>query len=272
MQPFFPEYSPRKSIQEMERRRSELTGIVHKATTPQTVSRQDGRIRFLGTDIAAAALAASTAEKERSSKKSEQSKPTAGAHEAAATAATIAAAEMHGEKNTSDAREDVVKGKESATESTNSKAENSLCFIADALLCSVCMDIAIKPVSLGCGHTFCFKCMLVSAEKSKEAKAKLRCPMCREIIYSPPTSVNLMLDNVVKVLIDSLDDPRRVELQEKLREIELEVEKCNKRRSCGGPWLCAAQKKLLCDQEDGVLRCPSCNHEIDEDVMECSTT
>jgi len=42
-------------------------------------------------------------------------------------------------------------------------------------MCLICVELAFKPIRLGCGHLFCVRC-LVKMQKG----GKGRCPMCRE--------------------------------------------------------------------------------------------
>jgi len=45
----------------------------------------------------------------------------------------------------------------------------------DDYMCLICVELAFKPIRLGCGHLFCVRC-LVKMQKG----GKGRCPMCRE--------------------------------------------------------------------------------------------
>jgi E3 ubiquitin-protein ligase BAH len=53
------------------------------------------------------------------------------------------------------------------------------------LTCSICLDTVFDPVSLTCGHIFCYICACSAASVSivdglKAANPKERCPLCRE--------------------------------------------------------------------------------------------
>ncbi|OMO81913.1 Zinc finger, RING-type [Corchorus olitorius] len=53
------------------------------------------------------------------------------------------------------------------------------------LTCSICLDTVFDPVSLTCGHIFCYMCACSSASVSivdglKAAEPKEKCPLCRE--------------------------------------------------------------------------------------------
>ncbi|XP_019441760.1 PREDICTED: E3 ubiquitin-protein ligase BAH1-like isoform X2 [Lupinus angustifolius] len=53
------------------------------------------------------------------------------------------------------------------------------------LTCSICLDTVFDPVSLTCGHIFCYSCACSAASASivdglKAADPKEKCPLCRE--------------------------------------------------------------------------------------------
>ncbi|XP_022151234.1 probable E3 ubiquitin-protein ligase BAH1-like 1 isoform X1 [Momordica charantia] len=53
------------------------------------------------------------------------------------------------------------------------------------LTCSICLDILFDPVSLTCGHIFCYMCACAAASVTiidglKSANPKEKCPLCRE--------------------------------------------------------------------------------------------
>ncbi|KAJ1412623.1 Zinc finger, RING-type [Sesbania bispinosa] len=53
------------------------------------------------------------------------------------------------------------------------------------LTCSICLDTVFDPVSLTCGHIFCYTCACSAASVSivdglKAANPKEKCPLCRE--------------------------------------------------------------------------------------------
>ncbi|KAK3037770.1 hypothetical protein RJ639_030689 [Escallonia herrerae] len=61
---------------------------------------------------------------------------------------------------------------------------SSINFSAD-LTCSICLETVFDPVSLLCGHIYCYMCACSAAsvttiEGLKAANSKSRCPLCRE--------------------------------------------------------------------------------------------
>ncbi|XVF21962.1 hypothetical protein REPUB_Repub12eG0134000 [Reevesia pubescens] len=54
------------------------------------------------------------------------------------------------------------------------------------LTCSICLDTVFDPVSLTCGHIFCYMCACSAASVTivdglKAAEPKEKCPLCREL-------------------------------------------------------------------------------------------
>ncbi|XP_010556741.1 PREDICTED: E3 ubiquitin-protein ligase BAH1 isoform X2 [Tarenaya hassleriana] len=54
------------------------------------------------------------------------------------------------------------------------------------LTCSICLDTVFDPVSLTCGHIFCYMCACSAASVSvidglKSAEPTEKCPLCREV-------------------------------------------------------------------------------------------
>ncbi|BAT95713.1 probable E3 ubiquitin-protein ligase BAH1-like 1 [Vigna umbellata] len=53
------------------------------------------------------------------------------------------------------------------------------------LTCSICLDTVFDPVSLACGHIFCYTCACLAASVTivdglKAAKSKAKCALCRQ--------------------------------------------------------------------------------------------
>ncbi|KAF2641580.1 hypothetical protein P280DRAFT_399185 [Massarina eburnea CBS 473.64] len=59
----------------------------------------------------------------------------------------------------------------------------------DDYSCPMCMDIKWRPVKLGCGHTFCIRCLIVMQTRKQN-----RCPLCREKCVEKANSDNLDLE------------------------------------------------------------------------------
>ncbi|XP_073423469.1 E3 ubiquitin/ISG15 ligase TRIM25-like [Dendrobates tinctorius] len=66
------------------------------------------------------------------------------------------------------------------------------------LECSICMDIYEDPVTLRCGHNFCWDCIDQNLNAQEESGV-YSCPECREEFQEPPTMMrNITLCNVVE--------------------------------------------------------------------------
>ncbi|XP_077982936.1 E3 ubiquitin-protein ligase RNF166-like [Glandiceps talaboti] len=50
----------------------------------------------------------------------------------------------------------------------------------DAFICTICLEVLHKPVTIPCGHSFCVTCLSSCMGKSKESKESPYCPLCRE--------------------------------------------------------------------------------------------
>ncbi|XP_042912083.1 uncharacterized protein [Parasteatoda tepidariorum] len=69
--------------------------------------------------------------------------------------------------------------------------------IEDELICNICTEILIKPITLGCSHTFCKFCI----SEWKEQKGE--CPMCRASIKTEIPC--LFLDNFISKAVEQID-------------------------------------------------------------------
>ncbi|KMZ66457.1 E3 ubiquitin-protein ligase BAH1 [Zostera marina] len=53
------------------------------------------------------------------------------------------------------------------------------------LTCSICLDTVFDPISLACGHIFCYICACGAASETiidglREASSESKCPLCRQ--------------------------------------------------------------------------------------------
>ncbi|XP_062272148.1 E3 ubiquitin-protein ligase TRIM62 isoform X1 [Scomber scombrus] len=71
------------------------------------------------------------------------------------------------------------------------------CCLKDELLCSICLSIYQDPVSFGCEHYFCRKC--ITEHWSRQEPHGVRdCPECRRTFTDPLLSPSLKLSNIVE--------------------------------------------------------------------------
>ncbi|KAG7661880.1 PSH1 [[Candida] subhashii] len=73
--------------------------------------------------------------------------------------------------------------------------------------CSICTEVLCKPVTIRCGHSFCYNCI------SKWFRTELICPYCRTIVTNAPIlnyTLNEIVDNFFEFLSDhTVDDEER---------------------------------------------------------------
>lgn len=71
------------------------------------------------------------------------------------------------------------------------------CCLKDELLCSICLSIYQDPVSFGCEHYFCRKCITEHWNR-QEHHGTRDCPECRRTFADPLLSPSLKLSNIVE--------------------------------------------------------------------------
>lgn len=71
------------------------------------------------------------------------------------------------------------------------------CSLKDELLCSICLSIYQDPVSLGCEHYFCRRC-IAEHWLRQEAQGARDCPECRRTFAEPAFAPSLKLANIVE--------------------------------------------------------------------------
>ncbi|CAG07029.1 unnamed protein product, partial [Tetraodon nigroviridis] len=71
------------------------------------------------------------------------------------------------------------------------------CSLKDELLCSICLSIYQDPVSFGCEHYFCRKCITEHWSR-QEPHGTRDCPECRRTFLDPLLSPSLKLSNIVE--------------------------------------------------------------------------
>ncbi|XP_030286369.1 E3 ubiquitin-protein ligase TRIM39-like [Sparus aurata] len=73
------------------------------------------------------------------------------------------------------------------------------CKLENHLTCSICMETFKDPVTTGCGHSFCEKCLDCSLTINDRT-----CPLCKEHLSKTPR-VNIVLRTVVEQMIKTQD-------------------------------------------------------------------
>lgn len=77
--------------------------------------------------------------------------------------------------------------------------------LQDTLTCSVCLCLFEWPVSIPCGHTFCYSCL--SDQKGEEETVD--CPNCRSAHDGELPSLNTSQANVVDALLEAMPAEER---------------------------------------------------------------
>nr|XP_054755966.1 tripartite motif-containing protein 5-like [Lytechinus pictus] len=79
------------------------------------------------------------------------------------------------------------------------------------LNCSICLEIFDDPTILGCGHTFCRKC-LGNYDKRRKAYNDMECPICKQVTQLDKNRVQSLPANVsLRGLVDELNDKQELE-------------------------------------------------------------
>ncbi|XP_073490955.1 E3 ubiquitin-protein ligase TRIM39-like [Aquarana catesbeiana] len=70
--------------------------------------------------------------------------------------------------------------------------------LREELICSICLNLYKEPVSLKCGHNFCWDCIVTVLDTQERKATNYSCPECREqYTERPPLEKNRKLYNIV---------------------------------------------------------------------------
>lgn len=94
------------------------------------------------------------------------------------------------------------------------------------LECAACMELLFEPVLLGCGHSFCRRC-LAKAFVDVGDSPRRRCPSCRQNLCGCATDfpINIVLWNVIRTLYPAEVTVRRREVMAEAAMSRLETQK-----------------------------------------------
>ena len=79
-----------------------------------------------------------------------------------------------------------------------------------SVICSVCLDELIAPVSMRCGHSTCFECA-VRLENNENMKKT--CPECRASGVNGERNINIVLDQLLHNIIPNYAEKKRIMLK-----------------------------------------------------------
>ncbi|KAF3388903.1 hypothetical protein F1880_003192 [Penicillium rolfsii] len=141
------------------------------------------------------------------------------------------------------------------------------------LQCGICIRPLYEPFSLACGHTFCYTCL---TQWFSGGRSKRTCPDCRAPVKSQPAPAYLIREIVHMFtsraeLLDKGETTHEHSANRTAESEKLDQDKANTHPQTGGLFgglfkPKAPALKPLVDVDDGVMRCPRCQWELEEDA------
>ncbi|KAF7717370.1 Uncharacterized protein PECH_006691 [Penicillium ucsense] len=145
--------------------------------------------------------------------------------------------------------------------------------IRTRLQCGICMRPLYEPFSLACGHTFCYTCL---AQWFSGGRSKRTCPDCRAAVKTQPAPAYLVREIVQMFtsraeLLDKGETTHEHLVNRRAETEKLDQDKANTNPHTGGLFGGLFRPKgpplrPLFDADDGVLRCPRCQWELEENA------
>ncbi|KAE8279366.1 Zinc-binding protein A33 [Larimichthys crocea] len=103
---------------------------------------------------------------------------------------------------------------------------SEICSLDKHLICSICMDQFVDPVTTTCGHSFCKKCMDCNIRINDGT-----CPLCKAHQNRTP-QVNIVLRDIIKQIKEMKDDEYTGAPGEVACDICTETRKLKAEKSC----------------------------------------
>ena len=102
-------------------------------------------------------------------------------------------------------------------------SEENLMFLSkcnEELKCSICDELFIEPMSLGCGHVYCCHCLKQWEVNCGNCFASFNCPNCREPVKSFTKSLQIenLISSVFRNLSTSIQEEREKLVKERKAE------------------------------------------------------
>ncbi|CAI2168413.1 19123_t:CDS:2 [Funneliformis geosporum] len=124
------------------------------------------------------------------------------------------------------------------------------------LACIICTGYLANPCTVNCGHSFCYSCLREWLGTKRENVPK--CPSCRAEVTTDP-----VLSYVLKDQVESLVEQLPTEEKQGVLEILQKEDQVYKQTSDHWAGIFDRSVRPLLDEEDGVLRCPTCGWEVE---------
>lgn len=109
------------------------------------------------------------------------------------------------------------------------------------MLCSICLDFLKDPVTIDCGHVFCYLCIIKVCESSKHA---LHCSLCKLAFKKENIrhvwQMASLVENIWRMKIDEEQNTREE------RPPEQQAEKLCRRHLEKLHYYCKDDKQILC--------------------------
>lgn len=103
---------------------------------------------------------------------------------------------------------------------------SEICSLDKHLICSICMDQFVDPVTTTCGHSFCKKCIDCNIRINDGT-----CPLCKAHQNRTP-QVNIVLRDIIKQIKEMKDDEYTGAPGEVACDICTETRKLKAEKSC----------------------------------------
>ncbi|RIA81557.1 hypothetical protein C1645_881549 [Glomus cerebriforme] len=127
------------------------------------------------------------------------------------------------------------------------------------LACIICTGYLANPCTINCGHSFCYSCLREWLKTNRENGSK--CPSCRAEITAQPILSYVLKDQVEALVEQLLPEEKKGVLETLEKEDQLY-------KQISDHWAGIFDQSIrpLLDEEDGVLRCPSCGWEVEDSI------
>ncbi|KAJ5673825.1 hypothetical protein N7462_009264 [Penicillium macrosclerotiorum] len=145
--------------------------------------------------------------------------------------------------------------------------------IRSLIQCGICIRPLYEPFTLACGHTFCYTCL---SSWFGGGRSKRTCPDCRAPVKTQPAPAYLVRAVVQMFtsraeLLDKGETTAEHSEHQKSESDRVDKDKADAHPQTGGLFgglfkPKAPALKPLVDVDDGVMRCPHCQWELEDDA------